>query len=84
MSRTSLVGPICGCAECHEYGVQDEPQRRVPAVSTQSGARWIHGRELAMWLQSKRQCLESLRRAVGAPGRRGQMERLVLPQETAR
>lgn len=75
MSRWSHVGQPCGCDECRAWDVQDEPQRRVPAAS--GGSRWIHGRELRLWLEARQGFLTEARAAVGAPGRHHRMERLV-------
>ena len=73
--RTSNLGLVCGCAECIEWGVATEPQRRVPA-SVPRGFRWIHGRELSSWLKAKANFERAARAAVGPNGRRQRMERL--------
>jgi len=78
MSAMRMTGPVCGCAECVEHGVANEPQRRVPADAHFGKSRLIHGRELAAWLKAKEQTFAQLRQAIGPRGRRGQMERLVV------
>ncbi len=70
------AGLPCGCAECVTWGVAREPQRRVPAAS--GGARWIHGRELAKWLDAKRTFEASARALVGPRGRHARLERLTV------
>lgn len=77
MSRPAdNIGTVCGCEECQAHGVASEPQRRIPAAS--GGSRWIHGRELRRWLDARDAFVQAARAAVGAPGRRGAMERLTL------
>lgn len=69
------LGDICGCAECREAGVGNEPRRRIP--DNQCGSRWIHGRELRRWLDAKNAFFTAARAAVGPRGRRLRMERMV-------
>lgn len=47
----SNIGDVCGCTQCAEAGVAQEPRRRVP--DSRSGSRWIHGRELRRWLDAR-------------------------------
>lgn len=44
------IGKPCGCAECHQYGVEQEPQRKVPHGP---GYIWIHGQRLRAWLDAR-------------------------------
>lgn len=74
--RTSHQGRPCGCDECVQFGVADQPTRQVPAPGL-GGARWIHGRELRTWLDAKAAFEAQARAAVGPRGRRERMERLV-------
>ena len=77
-----LLGPVCGCDECHAFGVGTEPQRLVPSAAHFGGSRLIHGRELSAWHKAKSETLSALRRAVGARGRHASgFERLSLLDE---
>lgn len=58
---TNVADP-CGCGECAEFGVEHEPQRRVP--SDIFGHRWLHGRELRRWLDARARFFEMSKRTL--------------------
>lgn len=66
MKPEDIFGPVCGCGECIQAGVADEPQRRDPHTG-----RMTHGYELRRGLDAFKQFQKLARAAVGAKGRHG-------------
>lgn len=72
MKAEDIYGDPCGCGECIQAGVAEEPTRRDPY-----SGRMIHGYELRRGLDAFKAFQQAARKAVGQPaGRGGDMKKL--------
>lgn len=72
-----INGPICGCGECIQAGVETERTRRDPHTG-----RMMHGHALRAWLDAFAAFKTAARAAVGPKRRRGGgFEKLVVARE---
>lgn len=64
---TKKIEGLCTCGECVQFGVDQEPRRRVPNENGDGGSRLIHGQELRRYLDAQARTMADLRARFTKP-----------------